>query len=293
MNGTTEAPATEEGRAAGAKGAGGGTEAGPPAWSTVFRAQLRLLLRKKWKLLGLIGLAGLTALFWADPPAATPSTRHFGVAEFAASPFVYGVAVLLAVAWAASVWSDEGPGERAYHWSLPVRRPVHDLTRVGAGGLLFLAAAAPTLAGIYAAHLLLGGGFALGDPALLGLSAGVVAVAYLLGTIPALVADHPLRWAVATVLGYLIIGGLLEEAAERWSWLAGPEAAVKSVWNGAYGLENALMSPSSVFVSRFVEEYSPDPGQAGGALFLWLGLAAAAVVGVSFLHLERAKGAAE
>lgn len=68
---------------------------------------------------------------------------------------------------------------------------------------------------------------------------------------------------------------------------------MKSVWDGVYGLENALLSPNFGFVSRRVEEYSPDPGQAGGALLLWLGLSAAAVVAVSFLHLERAKGAAE
>lgn len=290
MNGTAETPSAE-----GAQGGEGRTDTGPAAWSAVLQAQLRLLLLKKWKLLALLALAialPTVALLIADPPAATESTRDFGLADFAATSF-YWLAALLALAWAASVWSDEGPGDRAYHWSLPVRRPVHDLTRVGVGGLLFLAVAALVVFGVWAGHLLLGGSFVLGDPALFGLSAAVVAVAYLLGTIPALVADHPSRWAVGTVLGYLILGGLLEEAAERWSWLAGLEGVVKSVWNGAYGLENALTYPSVVAISRRVEEYSLDPGQGGGALLLWLGLAAAAVVGVSFLHLERAKGAAE
>ena len=288
MNGTTEALVTEEGRAAGS-GAGHRTEAGPPSWGIVFRSQLRLLLRKKWRLLALLGLA--VAVPTTQVPTQSARGMGMGLPEVAANPVPYWMAVLLAVAWAVSIWSNEGPGERAYHWSLPVRGPVHDLTRVAVGGLLFLTVALLSFSVVYVALLLMGGSFVLGDPALLGLSVAGVVLGYLLGTIPALVADHPLRWTVGTILGYLILGGLIEEAAERWGWLAGVEGALKSVWNGAYGLNDAIMAPSIVWLSGQVgESVSPDPV---GALVLWLCLAAVAVVSLSLLHLERAKGAAE
>lgn len=304
MNANTEAPTTEGAQAAGAKHAEGEAEAGPPPWGTVFRAQLRLLLRKKWKLLVFLALAiGLptVGLFRAVTlagaeltPDLAPGLAAYSLETVAMSPPVYGLAGLLALAWAASVWSDEGPGERAYHWSLPVRRPVHDLTRAGGGALLFLAASALGLSVAFVAHLLLGGRFALGDAAVWGVIVLGIVVSYLLGTIPALVSAHPFRWVIGTVLGYVFLGGLLEVSAERWSWLAGLEGAVKSVWNGAYGLEAALHAPLVVSLSpRVGESFSPGPRGGVLALFLWIVLAAAAVVGVSFLHLERAKGAAE
>ncbi len=60
------------------------------------------------------------------------------------------------------------------------------------------------------------------------------------------------------------------------------------MWNGAYGLETACTAAPEV--SAVVQETGTSTSV--DALFLWLVLATAAVVAVSFLHLERAKGAA-
>lgn len=297
MNATaTEVPATEGARTERAEGL---SDPEPPPWSAVLRTQLRLLLQKKWKLLTLLALAiavqtfGILSLIPRFGPdsalGVTTGVAGWSLSTIAMAPPVYGLVGLIALFWAASVWSDEGPGARAYHWSLPVRRPVHDLTRVGAGALLFMAAALLAVSVGYGIHVLGGANIPLGEPPVLGLTVLGIGLVYLLGAIPTFLVDHPIRWTVGTVLGYLILGGLLQEAAERWSWLAGLEGAVKSVWNGAYGLEAAFAAPPHV--STVVQQTGSATSVA--ALLLWLCLAAVAVVSLSLLHLERAKGAAE
>ena len=49
------------------------------------------------------------------------------------------LAMLGGVVWAVMVWHGEGPSRRTYHWSFPVRRPVHDLVRVGLGAAYLIA----------------------------------------------------------------------------------------------------------------------------------------------------------
>lgn len=258
----------------------------PPDWPTVLRAQLRLLARKQWKVLGLLaaGAALVTFLGLTEGTAADLLELLLG------SP-LYALAFLLAIGWAAGVWSDEGPGERAYHWSLPVSRPAHDLTRVGLGGLSYLAVGAVGLAVGSLAFAVLGGTPALGGGSEWVLLALGLLTGFLLGTVPALVSEHPLRWAVGIWFGYLILAGLAEEAAEAWGWgwLGGIEVALKSIWLGSHGLRAAFLAPGQV--AGYSEQAAGAEPVA--ALLLWLGLAAATVVGVSFLHVERAKGAAE
>lgn len=276
MSATTSAATTDSGASA--------TEAAPPAWSAVLRSQARLLLRKKWKLAGLIAAGAALAAYLGLVEGTANDLSQVVVG----SP-VYGLAWILAVGWAASIWSDEGPGDRAYHWSLPVTRPAHDLTRVGLGGLYYLAVGFAGLAAGTALVALFAGTPVLGGIRVWGLAALGLVLGFLLGAVPALLTAHPIRWSAGAALGYLIVGGLLGEAADRWTWLAGLDAVVKSVWNGTFGLESAIAAPMQVggFADGMVTT------RPVAALLLWLGLSAVAVVGVSFLHLERAKGAAE
>lgn len=256
----------------------------PPGWTEVYGAQLRLLIRKQWKVLGALAVAaaGFTYLGLMEGLAANVLALLLG------SP-LYVLAWILAAGWAAGVWSDEGPGDRAYHWSLPVSRPVHDLTRVAIGAALYLVIGALGLAAGSLVFAVGGGAPTLGGVAAWGLIALALLTGFLLGTVPALASEHPVRWMVGVTFGYLILGGLLEEAAEKWTWLGGVETAVKSVWDGSHGLQAAMFAPHRV--TGYAEETAS--GGAVGALLLWLGLAAATVVAVGFLHLERAKGAAE
>lgn len=277
MNGTTDKAQADR-----KKEARGEAGALPPSPGTVLRAQLRLLLLKKWKLLGALttAIALITLLGLTDDIAPTVSGLLLE------SP-LYVVGWILAVGWAQSIWSDEGPGDRAYHWSLPLERPVHDLTRVGLGTLIYVVVGVSSLAAAWLVYAVFGASVAFGEPAAWGLMLLGIIIGCLLGTIPALLTEHPVRWTVGTVLGYAILGGLLEAGGQRWNWLAVPASAVQSVWDGEYGLEAALFAPHQV--AGYAEELITSPVSAG---LLWLGVAAAVVVGVSFLHLERAKGAA-
>lgn len=260
----------------------------PPAWSEVLWAQLRLLARKQWKVLGLLAAgAALVAFLGLSEINWNPSSPN--LLELLLGSPIYVFAFVLAIGWAMGVWSDEGPGDRAYHWSLPVSRPVHDLTRVGLGGVSYVLVGAVGLA-VGSLAFVIGGGFpSLGQAAQWGLIAFGLLTGFLLGTIPALVSEHPLRWAFGVPFGYALVTGLLEEAAEKWSWLEGVEAAVKSVWQGSHGLQAAVFAPHQV--SGYAEEAVSSAPVA--ALLLWFVFAAAAVVAVGFVHLEQAKGAAE
>lgn len=243
-----------------APGAGGGAGAGsvprPPSWGTVAVAQARLLARKKWKTLAAIPLGmGIFVLPWLYmllvDAGASPGAVSATFVDLLLGP-LYLLALLVAFAWALALWSDEGPGDRAYHWSLPVERPVHDLTRVGAGAAIFLGTGAAAVLLWTLPVTAVTGAITPGPARALFLIGLVLLLGYLLGAVPALLSDHPARWTIGTVLAYAVGTGILVEMADRWHWL------------------------------------EPLPG----ALLLWLGLAAAAVVGIAFFHLERAKGAA-
>ncbi|MDP2497334.1 MAG: hypothetical protein Q8W44_04990 [Candidatus Palauibacterales bacterium] len=261
-------------------------------------AQILLVARKRWKTLAAIPLGmGLFVLPWIYVTAETGVVPGDGVHTFAGlmlgSPF-HVVAVLAAFGWALGVWSDEGPGERAYHWSLPVERPGHDLIRVAVGGAWMLAVGAVgVLAWSLGGSLLSRMTITPGAPGELLVAASSVSLGYLMGAVPALVCDRPARWTVGGVLGYAVVTGVLMEIAKRWSWLTPLPDALAAVWTGELGLRSAVFAHLHIHgdVSGGIVDltYTPEPGL---ALLLWVLLAAAAVVGLSFVHLERAKGAA-
>ena len=270
----------------------------PPAWGTVLAAQARLVARKRWKTLAAIPLGmGIFVLPWFYVAAETGALPSGGISTFAGlmlgSPF-HLFAILAAFAWALTLWSDEGPGDRAYHWSLPVGRPGHDLIRVAAGGAWMLAVGATgVLAWSLGGTLLSRMTITPGAPGELLVAASGVCLGYLLGSVPALLCDRPLRWTAGSVLGYAVGTGVLMEIAKRWVWLAPLPEALASVWNGELGLRSAVFAHVHIQGDTsgwLVDTYTSQPGL---ALFLWIALAAAAVVGLSFVHLERAKGAAE
>lgn len=258
----------------------------PPAWGTALAGQARLLVRKKWKsLLALLASGGLLVLLRFSAPRSGEAV--VSVVELLLASPLHVFAFLAAYGWAAGVWSDEGPGERRYHWSLPVERPAHDLTRIGVGAASFL------IAGVAAVLLwtlpvaTLTGAITPGPARALVLIGLVVLLGYLLGTVPALLSDHPARWSIGVFLGYAVGTGLLMEASEHWNRVGPAARALESVWSGELGLEAAIFAPQQM--AGYAEEtVSASPVL---ALFLWLVLAAAVVVALSFLHLERAKGA--
>lgn len=174
-----------------------------PSPATVARVQLNLLLQSKYLLtLGLIVSVMGAFLYRRNLPATPwmpPLISHFTFAFVALGGFA---AVL--------VWLREAPQNRRYHWSLPVAREIHDMLRISAG----------------AVWLVLSIGFFcilawLATPAIhrevwlqrapwfwFGLFA-VPLLAYLLVTIPALLAGRPMVWVLTALLtGIVLASGL-------------------------------------------------------------------------------------
>jgi hypothetical protein len=134
-----------------------------PAWAPIFKAQLFRTLgarrRLGWLFLALIvaqiiAVGSLGMVFGLhvstevsqDTAQATVSPLRVGslddfdmdgrVDEGLAAVWLAGAAGLLfALLWPIRVWSGEPSSRRDYHYSMPLRRSHHDLTRVLAGGV--------------------------------------------------------------------------------------------------------------------------------------------------------------
>lgn len=243
----------------------------------VFRAQLRLVFRRGWALAALTlatGLpVGIAAAYSAGGGTEMTLSRALGR--------VWLLPVLLATLWAPiAVWRDEGPSQRAYHWTLPARRSVHQLLRTAAGWL--------HLAAGLAAGLALGwlwGAVALGGlgPGRLSVLAGLFAsasVAYLLGSAAAVATDRPALWLF---VAYLAVSALPALAALMgWGWLE--RAAGEVFLGGTLSLAAALNGPGGAgeTLGELVR-WRPWP-----AVSLWLAATAALTAAAARLHLERA-----
>ena len=137
-----------------------------PAWPPIFLAQLRRSLGThrtlSWLLFGLIvaqiiALGSVGVIFGLRisheveaettqttmDPISLGSIHDFGeegiLDEGLAALWLAGMAsLLLAVLWPIRVWRGEPVTRRDYHYSMPIKRSHHDLTRVLAGGVWVL-----------------------------------------------------------------------------------------------------------------------------------------------------------
>lgn len=252
-----------------------------PAAAEVFRAQIALLSRRWPGLLGvaaaLAGLLVLAAAGWIPAIDDMPPGVPFSDALAGAWSF-FGAA---AVFWAAGLaWKDEGPSDRAYHWTLPVDRTVHQMLRLAAGWVLLAAVLAAGAGGGWLAVAVVQGGMAPGDPAVLAAVLPSATVLYLVGAVFALVSDRPLLWIVVAYLAGTAAASL--DAIGGWAWLAEPVGDV--LFSGSLSLATAGSVPSEI-------AGWPDPGGVAGAPWeavgLWLVVAFVVTVAAAGLHLER------
>lgn len=267
--------------------AGPGASHEPPAWTTVMKQQVRLVSWKQRRSLALLALAAaVVSLLRLAPPF--PADAAVAATEILILAPAYGFGLLIALVWPVIVWSDEGPGDRSYHWSLPVPRAVHDLTRTGVGGAWFLTAALVGLAvGFLTVFVGWGRPTVPGAPGPLVAAALGLTVAYLGGSVVAQLTEHPFRWLLGIFIGLVLFGTLGAMAAMRWPWAAPVYEVGLSVFQGSYGLNAALDAP------RTLARGDAAASDAWAALLLWLGLAVAAVVASSLVFRQRAKGAAQ
>ncbi len=100
------------------------SEPRPLGFGAAFVRQFGLLWSSRRPLLLMVALLALLVLA-GDPWSTDPKARLF--------TFWPLWLVIVGPVWAFTVFSNEGPSARLYHWSLPVDRAAHTLARLAAG----------------------------------------------------------------------------------------------------------------------------------------------------------------
>lgn len=170
-----------------------------PNLLVIARSQFGLLVGTKF-VAGLAGFMTLTAL----PP------HVFGVFEEVLPPwdqvprnaFLYITMIGTGAIAAVIAWFNETPRSRRYHWSMPVRRELHDVVRIVAGATwLMMILAALCVASWFLEPELMREQWLKHAPTFW---AGIFLIAllvYLLATIPTLLSSHPFIW----MLGFVFV----------------------------------------------------------------------------------------
>jgi hypothetical protein len=219
----------------------------PPSWRAIAEEQVRavgLLMRVAGALLLVVlllfgGVAISTALRVRDFNA-----KHLGhaVANFGFTPEVSIIIAFLALFLPIAMWQDEGPPKRAYHWSMPVARSTHALTKTFAGWIWLLAATAVFVLLISIIDAITKRIAGLSFPPDPNFKAWewlvpftAVTIAYLFASAAAVGARSPLIWMAGAIMGYFGVIGIL-------NLLGYPDLAraMMKLFSGFYGANTAL-----------------------------------------------------
>lgn len=253
----------------------------PPRWHAIAYEQVRaigLQLRVTGVLL-LVPLLFYGALALNEARRTLASNlSHAGHAtvNFAYTPEVSVAVAFLALFLPVQIWNDESPARRSYHWSMPISRTKHALTKLLAGWMWLIASTALWLlfvlaidavtqrtVGITSSHRVVVGGWALVVPFT------AVTIAYLLGSAAAIGARSPLVWIAGVPMIYLgaslVVGFAGYVDAAR---------AALSAFSGLYGASAAMAGQVRVDGALNVQRWLI-------ASALWGGAAAALVYAMS------------
>lgn len=285
-----------------------------PARAEVAREQLRsvgLAVRRTGLLLGLLLLLVTGLLLYAYLRSLREPGYNVSI------PFLPRMGyplILLAFFLPMVVWKGEDPANRAYLWALPVERGWHQLAKnASAWAWLMIAVAALLLWGLIMA-LVTGGDVAVdtysrfigedmrnaqdGDwvqivepvPAWQwAVPFTAATITYLIGSTVVLASNHPWRWYVGTLFGFMVLTAVLEIT----DWNAG-ERVVEAFFEGRYGLETVLSGETNVTTTylsgagevRTSNGARPTLDAWLIATALWMGVASAATVVAAKVHRE-------
>jgi hypothetical protein len=257
-----------------------------PRWQAIVREQFRavgIAIRPEATLLSVLIVAlsiiALTAMF-----------RQRQNVSFDLTPEMLFPAIFLSFLVPLSIWKSEEPSRRSYHWSMPLDRSVHTLAKSTSGwAWLMIAMLTFVLWGLLIA--LVTGGRGQPIAAWTWIHPFVAAtIAYLLASTIVLSSDHPWRWLAGIVFGFVLLNGILQG-----SQLHEAAAALRSVWEGSWGLELALTGsievPTEVTlqdgrtITRHIDR--PDYHAWIRAALLWLSVGSAGVIAAAYRHQER------
>lgn len=185
-----------------------------PRWGAVAWEQLRTVgLRMRTTgalLLVTLALYGGVAIQVARNARATnlsPAGR--ATFNFSYSPELSAIIACLALLLPISMWLEEDPTKRAYHWSMPVSRSMHAMTRTFAGWVWLVVVTAAALSFIVAIDAItrrivgatLSGHAAIGTWEYL-VPFTAATIAYLFASAATIGARTPLVWIVGPVVIY-------------------------------------------------------------------------------------------
>lgn len=267
----------------GGRDAGSGEAAGPaaarrdPMLAEAFGAQVRFVFRRRWSLAALTTAVAapmiLVAIYGAPP------TDELTLSEVLGN--LWSFPVLLSLVWPmAAAWRDDSPSDRAYHWTLPVDRWVHQLLRAGAGWLHLMAGLVAGVGAAWAWGAAVRDGMGPGDPAVLLGLIPCATLLYLVGTVAAVATERPLIWIFVSWIAV----AAAESLARAQGWALVRRLVGEIFTTGALSLSAAAAGPQGVEAGLASELVAWRPWQ---ALPLWLAVTAALVVLAARLHLER------
>ena len=206
----------------------------PVPFKSATRIQMQLLRRLGWVRAILIGCAA--ASFAIEFIQAKVSTEPLGD-YFSGLRFI--TVVLLALAWAASIWRGEGPKNRMYFLSHPVDASLHELSRVVAGAMwLVISVAGAVVVALIGAVARQKTGEIPGLATWISLFTGSLLIYFAVSALSTVTS----RVAEVLILMYLGIIVVIPLFA-----MAGLGKQVGRVFNamvtGTYGLRSALVAP--------------------------------------------------
>lgn len=173
-----------------------------PSLGNVLRLQLEYLFRIKF-VLGMVMLLGIYLLIaygFLGPQPVPLWLQRPGIA--AMLPGMIALGGLAAVL----TWFNEGPGNRRYHWSMPVARELHDLLRIVAGAVWLVLLIAVFLSIAWFLEAPITRRYWLSDAPWFWLALFVVPLlVYALATIAAVMSGKPLLWMGGAMLVSLIL----------------------------------------------------------------------------------------
>ena len=231
-----------------------------PRWTAVATEQIvsvRLLLRRSGLLLLALYLGGILVGVRMALRVVDMRENHLPGAHinFTYSPPTVVLLTLVAMLLPFGVWEDEDPRRRAYHWSMPVARPTHAMTKVFAGWIWLMAATLLYLIGaaltVVITERITGEAQSYGPQFVAWIwlyPFTAVTIAYLFVSAAAVGTRKPIAW-VAAVLALLVVVPTILYAAEYQQ----AAKAVASVWTGEYGLAAAV-------IGRIQAVNAPRPG---------------------------------
>ncbi|HEY0025873.1 MAG TPA: hypothetical protein VGB24_23490 [Longimicrobium sp.] len=240
---------------------------------------------------------------------ATVQPQGAGGADYDVSDMTWPV-VILGLFAPLAVWKHDEPSRRAYLWSLPVERARHTLAKVASGWTMLMGLVAAYVLWAMTVALVTDGNITInpeweaalrptlppdarirdltlsGHPWLWLVPFTAATTTYLLGSILALLADHPLRVVAGAGFAFFVAIGLLESTGGAAEHTA--DSLFVHLVTNPYGIVTEVTG----VVHRFdtgpgVLNDQPNLGAWARATLLWMGAGLAATVLAARRYQER------